>query len=207
MNLGATKVTGVPAGGLRERKKARTHDAIIEAALDLFEREGYDETTVEEIAEAADVSPRTFFRYFDTKVEVIFPKQDDHPDFEEAIAARPSEEGVLEAVHQMIREQLREFFEDDARLKIRQHRLAFRTPSLKSIALEHVHEEQDNLARAFAKRLGVEADALQPRLMAAAIGGTLWTVFERWSENDRPTQEGLITLVDDAFALLERGLP
>jgi AcrR family transcriptional regulator len=200
-------VTTVPVGGLRERKKARTHEAIVEAAIDLFERQGYDETTVEEIAAAAEVSPRTFFRYFDNKVGVIFASKDeDHPDFEAAIAARPAEESVIEAIHQVVREQLMALFEDDL-LKVRQHRVAFRTPCLRSIAREHVYEEQDNLARAFAARLGVPPDAMQPRLMAAAIGGTLWTVFDRWVDDKNPTPEGLIVLVDEAFALLERGLP
>ena len=68
-----------PVRGLRERKKAHTRESIIDAAIDLFERNGFDATTVEEIAAAADISPRTFFRYFESKIDVVMAEKGENP--------------------------------------------------------------------------------------------------------------------------------
>ena len=61
---------------LRERKRTRTREALIEAAAELFERRGYDGTTIADIAAAADISTRTFFSYFTSKEDVLFPDAD-----------------------------------------------------------------------------------------------------------------------------------
>jgi AcrR family transcriptional regulator len=63
-------------GSLRDRKRDRTRRALVDAAVDLFERNGYDGTTVADIAEAADIGTRTFFSYFASKEELLFPESD-----------------------------------------------------------------------------------------------------------------------------------
>ena len=68
--------TAAPGRTLRQRKRDRTRKALINAAIDLFERHGYDGTTVAEIAEAADIGTRTFFSYFASKEELLFPESD-----------------------------------------------------------------------------------------------------------------------------------
>ena len=93
---------GPPRPGLRERKKARTRAAIREHALRLFREQGYDTTTVEQIAEAAEVSPRTFFRYFPTKEDVVV--QDDMDLlWLEVYPAQPPDLGPVDAMRTSVR--------------------------------------------------------------------------------------------------------
>lgn len=191
--------------GLRERKKAQTYEAIMHAALDLFERNGYDATTVEEIAEAADVSPRTFFRYFDAKVDVIMSHKGDRGgELDQLIAERPADEGPVEAMRHVVRDVLGPMFTDDPVMN-RQIRVMLTTPSLRALARDHFNEHDDELARVFARRLDVDETALRPHVIAAAVGITMWTVINRWVADDRAIDE-LIPMIDEGFALLAAGL-
>ncbi|MEZ4264794.1 MAG: TetR family transcriptional regulator [Myxococcota bacterium] len=74
---------------LREKKKAQTRDALVASAWELFSRVGFDETTVDDIAQQADVSRRTFFRYFATKESVVFPRHDEQLEQFQALLAAP----------------------------------------------------------------------------------------------------------------------
>src|SRR6516164_11415484 len=89
--------------GLRERKKARTRAAIREHALRLFREQGYDATTVEQIAAADDVSPSTFFRYFPTKEDVVLQDGMDTRTME-ALARQPRDLPPIAAVRSALRE-------------------------------------------------------------------------------------------------------
>ena len=105
-----TRGTSERRGGqptLRSRKKARTREAIAEAALRLFAEQGYDETTVEDVAAAADVSPATVFRYFGSKEDLVFSEARSVPLLGPAIAERPGDESDLEAVAAGLAEVLR----------------------------------------------------------------------------------------------------
>src|SRR5262249_21598608 len=92
--------------GLRERKKQKTRSAIQREAMRLFQEQGYDATTVEQIAEAAEISQSTFFRYFPTKEDVIL-LDDYDPLLIRMIAERPAEEPPVTAVRNAIVEAMR----------------------------------------------------------------------------------------------------
>jgi AcrR family transcriptional regulator len=192
--------------GLRERKKARTRDAIIDAALELFERNGFDATTVEDIAAAADVSPRTFFRYFDTKLDVVMARNvDDGGDIEDLLAALPADAGPLEAVHQVMRQKLTSKLDEGDDLVLREMRIVMSTPSLRSICVERFHDHLDGFAAMFAARMGVDERSLQPYIVAGAVSAMLLAVMDRWVAGGAQSDQ-LIPLLDEGFALLRRGL-
>src|SRR5215467_5528655 len=92
-----------PAQGLRERKKAKTRAAIQQHALRLIQEQGYEATTIEQIAEAAEVSPSTFFRYFPTKEDVVL-YDDLDPLLFAAFEAQPAELNPIQAMRCALRE-------------------------------------------------------------------------------------------------------
>jgi AcrR family transcriptional regulator len=192
------------ANSLRERKKARTREAIIDAALDLFERNGYDDTTIEEIAAAADVSPRTFFRYFESKLELVMVRSDStHDDLGPALAARPADEGLLEAIRQVMKTQLDAQLADP--LVLREFQVMLSTPSLRTMAREHFYEEEAGLARAVAGRLGLAEDNLSVHVISGIIASALWATVNRWVAEGAVLDQ-LWPMLDEAFGILAGGL-
>jgi AcrR family transcriptional regulator len=158
--------------GLRERKKQRTRDALIEAAFDLFARKGFESTTVEEIADAVEVSSRTFFRYFASKEEVALSPQDDmFGALLAALAARPAGEPALTAVRRAAVEILRDAESgsngfDSARFQCIQVMMSA-TPALYARSFERSTAIQSELVAVLAARMGADpATDLRPHLVA-----------------------------------------
>ena len=110
--------------GRRDRKRNATRAAIVEAALELFEDKGFAATTVDEIAERADVAQRTFFRHFPTKEAVLFPNRDDSiREFSGALAHRPAGEPLLSSVLAAFAEGMSGSTQDDHDLTVRRQRI------------------------------------------------------------------------------------
>ena len=191
------------ASGLRERKKARTREAIIDAALELFGRKGFDATTIEDIATAADVSPRTFFRYFDSKVDLVMAHNEAHGDkVAPLVVARPASEGPLEALRQVMRQMLLELLADPS--VVREFQVMMGAPTLRKLAREHFYEEEAELVSAFAARLGTDDADLTANVMAGAAASAIWAVIDRWLAEGADV-ERLPPMIDEAFTLLEQG--
>ncbi|MFI9647801.1 TetR family transcriptional regulator [Streptomyces sp. NPDC052040] len=176
-----------PRPGLRERKKQRTRDSLLRAALELFTTQGYEATTVDEIAEAADVSQRTFFRYFAGKEDAVFFVQslaESH--FMEAVVARPPHEAPLEALRHAILEgwgTIGDAIEEivPAELHLRTYRLIESTPSLFATHLRRSAELEERIARIVAEREDVDVDAdPRPRVAVAVFGGVMRVTERLW---------------------------
>jgi AcrR family transcriptional regulator len=161
---------------LRDRKRARTRQALVEAATELFERDGYDETTVADIAAAADIGTRTFFSYFASKEELLFPESDARVRAAvEAIASRTEDDGpaevLLRALHRVGDDN------DDmvSRLAALRLRLVRTVPAVRGRALQIQVDAQREIARhlaaAFPERLDeVSAAALTGAFVGAVTG-------------------------------------
>ncbi|MFD7130276.1 TetR family transcriptional regulator [Streptomyces sp. NPDC059894] len=174
--------------GLRERKKRRTHDALLRAALELFTTQGYERTTVDEIAGAVDVSQRTFFRYFAGKEEAALALTEmTVRRFVEAVRARPPHESPMEALRQAVLNgwhSIHEVIESVAsvELYLRMYRVIESTPVLLAAHLRRSAETEEAIARVLAEREGLDVDAdPRPRVAVAVFGGVMRVTERQWS--------------------------
>ncbi|MFE7452110.1 TetR family transcriptional regulator [Streptomyces griseus] len=186
MNLPAS---AAPSPGSRELNRKRTRDTLVHAALDLFLRRGYDETTIDEIAAAADVSQRTFFRYFDSKEDVALSFQEAlELQLIQALRARPAEESPLTALRQaslVTWGNLEHLFAEVAtyELCMGMPRVVDSSPGLLGAHLRRAIVLEENLALVIARREGVDPDLdLRPRVLVAAVCGAMRVVNRVWSQ-------------------------
>lgn len=187
--------------GLRERNKLRRREQITEAALRLFAERGFDGVTIEEIAEAADVSRRTFFRYFARKEDVIIAwKQQMADELRAALAERANEESPLDAAHGALATVVAGYA-DRPELTLGLMRLFEGGPKLHAGA---DYEDWDVvLADGIAQRMGVDAARdSAPRLIATVGFAVLTATIETWAANGG--KDDLVALLDDGFAELRR---
>jgi AcrR family transcriptional regulator len=189
--------------GLRERKKARTRASIQEHALRLFREQGYEATTVEQIAEAAEVSPSTFFRYFPTKEDVVAYDALD-PAVMAAWRSQPPEIAPIPAIRRAMIEVFGSLTSDQVAEMMDRGRLLFSVPELRQAAINEMIRSGQMVADEMAVRLGRSPDDFELRVFAGAVMGGLLAALIPMLENG---SVDMMTQLDRAFAFLERGMP
>ena len=174
------------------------------AAVRLASRRGWDETTVQDIAAAAGVSPRTFFRYFPTKVDALFGDEPERMEIlERALAERAPGETVLAAVRRGVLEWVTEFM-TEPELYISRARLAFEHPDVLGPALVRFAHLEAVVAAAAAVELHANAVDVRPRLIGAATTAAIRATSQAWIA--RNGEGDPREIVNESFDLLERGL-
>ncbi|MEW2519542.1 TetR/AcrR family transcriptional regulator [Actinacidiphila alni] len=196
----------VPAkGGLRERKKAQTRQAIRNAAYRLFAEHGYDATPVDRIAAEADVSPSTVFRYFPTKEDIVLTDEYDEV-MADMLRARPADEAPLQSLRHVMHQQLGALLKDpEGQLEmVQREELVRDVPAIRARAHESMSETGRLLGGIIAERTGRPSDDLEVRVFTAAVFGVIHEATMFWVDHGR--REDLVPLLDRALALLRRGL-
>jgi len=192
--------------GLRERKKQRTRDTIARAALRLFAERGYDETTLAEIAEAADVAPRTIFAHFENKEDILF--SDEMGIFNELkrrLDQRPAGATTVDA--------LREFVacmkspDEDTKLR---KKVIMADPALQMKMRAHHAQLEPMLAESIARDLGTGPDDIRSLLIAASMVAALQSVSDRFFEAESAGEpinhEQGMAILDEVLEFLRGGL-
>ncbi|MGX6447832.1 mycofactocin system transcriptional regulator [Patulibacter sp. S7RM1-6] len=190
-----------PRPPLVGRPRATTPLSITRSSLALFERRGYEETTVEEIAQAAGISRRTLFRYFPSKHDIVWGDFSAHVErFRASLADAPADEPTMQVLRRCV-VRFNDYGPDaEAELRTRM-RLITTVPALQGHAMLRHAEWCDAIAAFVAGRRGGAPDDLLPTIVAQAALGVSTGTFRVWIADGGD----LLALLDDAFAALAAG--
>jgi AcrR family transcriptional regulator len=161
-----------PTLGLRDRKKIQTRDTIRREAMRLIKANGYAATTIEQIADAAEIAPSTFFRYFPTKDSVLIANDLDQVTID-ALASLPADMEPLKAFRRSLEITLAAVTTREWRFERARLRLVLSVPELKAAQLDEYRRTVARLAEAEARRSGRDANELEVRVFVAALSGGL----------------------------------
>jgi AcrR family transcriptional regulator len=192
--------------GLRERKKVATRQSLSEAAMRLAVERGLDNVLVEDIADAAGVSARTFNNYFASKYEAICALQQDRAmRIGENLRRRPAGEPLWESVTQAVLSQFGPATHTPDTQWIAGIRLVVTSPALIGEYLKVQGLAQYHLAEAIAERLGTSQETdMFPRIMAGGVSAALQAAMERWLRSDPPVP--LVPLMRQALRQFAEGM-
>lgn len=189
--------------GLRERKKQKTRWAIQEHALRLFQEQGYEQTTVDQIAAAAEISPSTFFRYFKTKEDVVMQDEYD-PLLLRLLAEAPADQPPVTALRTAMSEAFHAIGPEEMAAVYQRSQLMMKVPALRMRALDNFTGSVDMLAEGIGGRVGRDPGEVEVRAFAGAVIGALTAAIYLWADGDGTGHP--FDLIDRGLALLENGL-
>ncbi|HWY00415.1 MAG TPA: TetR family transcriptional regulator [Mycobacterium sp.] len=163
--------------GLRERKKIKTRQAIRRAAFRLIDGNGYAATTVEQIAEAAEVSPSTFFRYFPSK-ESLLLADDLDPLILAAFEAQPPDLSLIQAFRRSYEAVMAHLPSDQLEFENTRQRLMFSIPELKAAMYDEYYRTVNVMAEAISRRIGRPASDFEVRVFVGALTGAMMAAYD-----------------------------
>jgi AcrR family transcriptional regulator len=187
--------------GLRERKKLRTREAIQREAMRLFQKHGYEETTIEQIAAGADISPSTFFNYFPSKEDVVLYDAYD-PMLASLMLNRPADEPLSAGLRHVL--QLMEtIFTRDHDVILARAKLGMEVPALRARMWEEVQRAQVLLCGLIAERTGRDPDDFELRVVVmVVVVAALEAMFEWIKQGGRGS---FVELVNQALDVVDAG--
>ncbi|MDR1633918.1 MAG: TetR family transcriptional regulator [Bifidobacteriaceae bacterium] len=197
-------IPAAAAPGLRERKKERTRQTIQDQAVRLFLNQGYEQTTVEQIAAAADVSERTFFRYFPAKADILALDVIE-PVVMEAFVGQDRGLAATAALRSAIREVYAALPPDRLERERERQRLVAQVAGLHAITPGKLESVLDLLAGALAARMGRPSSDPAVATWAGAVAGVVGACYRDWAREG--AGRDFIDMADGRLSVLEGGLP
>ncbi|QIS09541.1 TetR/AcrR family transcriptional regulator [Nocardia arthritidis] len=200
------------SNGLREREKTRVRGQLIDTALRLFERQGFEQTTVQQIADAVHVSRRTFHRHFPSKMAVVFAHEEDlMAQLLSALDRRPPGESALTALRHAVRDLLldtddRQRLDRQADTARRARHVLVTNPQLRQENFTGAMSRKHALTQRFAARSGLPETDLRPQLAAATSFTAFAVALDNWTLGADHSITALHRILDTTITALQHGL-
>jgi AcrR family transcriptional regulator len=185
--------------GLRELKAARTRELIVDVAIELFIAHGYDQTTMEQIAEKAEVAPSTLYRYFASKDLLVLDRLLVITDMGDVLKSRPADEPVGESLAVVLLDSLESIVEDPRHAAIRQ--IIDAAPALRTRLFDIYTDSFIGFERVLAERMAVPPDDVRVRMTSRIALYVFEVVAERWIAGDQA--ESRADILNDVLKTLD----